>query len=149
MSEGTLPDVTVPDQNGDPVRIYDNLPAIIFFYPKAMTPGCTAEACDFRDRLAPLAEAGYSLFGASPDKPAANAKFVEKERLTYPLLSDEDHSLAEALGAWGIKKNYGKEYEGLIRSTFVVEAGGEISHAFRNVRAKGHAERVVKALVES
>lgn len=147
MSEGNLPDVTLPNQDGAPVRLHDHLPAVIFFYPKAMTPGCTAEACDFRDRLEPLNEAGYSIFGASPDAPAANAKFVEKERLTYPLLSDEDHALAEALGAWGIKKNYGREYEGLIRSTFVVDADGAITHAFRNVRAKGHAERVVRELV--
>ncbi len=146
MSEGTLPDVTLTDHEGNPVRLHDHLPAVLFFYPKAMTPGCTTEACDFRDRLAPLQEAGYQVFGASPDAPSANARFVEKEHLTYPLLSDEDHSLAEALGAWGMKKNYGKEYEGLIRSTFAIEADGTISHAFRNVRAKGHAERVVKAL---
>lgn len=146
MSE-TLPDVTLPDHEGQPVRLRDHLPAVIFFYPKAMTPGCTTEACDFRDRLEPLRDAGYEVFGASPDAPPANAKFVEKERLTYPLLSDEDHSLAEALGAWGMKKNYGKEYEGLIRSTFVVSADGAITHAFRNVRAKGHAERVVRELV--
>ena len=148
MSEGTLPDVTLADHHGDAVRLYDHLPAVIFFYPKAMTPGCTTEACDFRDRLEPLSEAGYSVFGASPDSPELNAKFVDKERLTYPLLSDQDHSLAEKLGAWGIKKNYGKEYEGLIRSTFVVEKDGTISQAFRNVRAKGHAERVVNALTD-
>ncbi len=147
MSEGTLPDVTLTDHEGNELRLHDHLPAVIFFYPKAMTPGCTAEACDFRDRLEPLTEAGYSVFGASPDAPARNAAFVEKERLTYPLLSDEDHSLASELGAWGIKKNYGKEYEGLIRSTFVIEEDGTISHAFRNVRAKGHAERVVKTLL--
>lgn len=146
MSEGTLPDVTLPDHDGNQVRLHDHLPAVIFFYPKAMTPGCTAEACDFRDRLEPLREAGYSVFGASPDSPERNAQFVEKEHLTYPLLSDEDHALAEELGAWGMKKNYGKEYEGLIRSTFAVDGDGTISHAFRNVRAKGHAERVVKAL---
>lgn len=147
MSEGTLPDVTLADHRGNDVRLHDHLPAVIFFYPKAMTPGCTTEACDFRDRLGPLTDAGYTVFGASPDKPALNAKFVEKERLTYPLLSDEDHALAEELGAWGIKKNYGKEYEGLIRSTFVIDADGTISRAFRNVRAKGHAERVVKELL--
>lgn len=146
MTEGILPDVTLSSHEGQDVRLYDHLPAVIFFYPKAMTPGCTAEACDFRDRLEPLRTAGYTVFGASPDSPEQNAKFAAKERLTYPLLSDENHALADELGAWGIKKNYGKEYEGLIRSTFVVESNGTISHAFRNVRAKGHAERVVSAL---
>ena len=115
---------------------------VMFFYPRAMTPGCTVESCDFRDNYAAFAEAGYSILGVSPDKPASNKKFKEKENLNFDLLSDEEHSLAESLGAWGEKKNYGKVYEGLIRSTFVVDESGSVAHAYRNVRAKGHVERV-------
>lgn len=140
-----LPALTLSDHTGEPVSLGDVGKAVLFFYPKAMTPGCTTEACDFRDRYERLQAAGYEVFGVSPDKPDYNAKFVDKESLVYRLLSDEDHAFAESVGAWGEKKNYGKVYEGLIRSTVVVE-GGEITHAFRNVRAKGHAARVASEL---
>ena len=140
-----LPDLTLSDHAGEPVALGDVTKAVLFFYPKAMTPGCTTEACDFRDRYERLQAAGFEVFGVSPDAPDYNAKFVAKESLVYRLLSDEDHAFAEAVGAWGEKKNYGKVYEGLIRSTFVVE-DGTITHAFRNVRAKGHAARVASEL---
>lgn len=140
-----LPDLTLSDHTGTPVALGDVEKAVLFFYPKAMTPGCTTEACDFRDRYERLQAAGYEVFGVSPDAPGYNAKFVDKEGLVYRLLSDEDHAFAESVGAWGEKKNYGKVYEGLIRSTVVVE-DGEIAHAFRNVRAKGHAARVATEL---
>ncbi|WP_291277866.1 thioredoxin-dependent thiol peroxidase [Galactobacter sp.] len=119
---------------------------IVYFYPAASTPGCTREACDFRDNLASLAGEGYAVVGISPDSPAKIAKFVEKEGLTFPLLSDEDHAVAEAYGAWGEKKNYGKVYEGLIRSTFVVGQDGNLELAQYNVRATGHVAKLRRDL---
>lgn len=140
---------SLPDQDGNTVTNEDfagrNL--VMFFYPKAMTPGCTAEACDFRDSYGDLQEAGYDLVGVSPDPPSANAAFRDKEELTFPLLSDEDHDLAESLGAWGLKKLYGREVEGLIRSTFVFDGSGDMTHEFRNVKAKGHVARVTRDLL--
>ena len=118
----------ITDQDGNQVNLsdYAGTSLIVFFYPKAMTPGCTAEACDFRDNHRRLIDAGYEIVGISPDEPERNAKFREKEQLTFPLLSDPAHKVAEAFGAWGMKKNYGREYEGLIRSTFVIGPDGEI-----------------------
>ena len=144
------PAFTLPDESGSPVSLSDfagrNL--IMFFYPKAMTPGCTTEACDFRDRAASLLSAGYSVVGVSPDPIDRLQKFREKEALVYPLLSDEDHAVAVAYGAWGTKKNYGREYEGLIRSTFVVGADGNLDRVYRNVRATGHVARVARDLLD-
>ena len=107
---------------------------ILYFYPKASTPGCTKEACDFRDNLASLKSLGYVVLGVSPDSQSAIARFSEKESLPFPLLSDTNHAVAEAYGAWGEKKNYGRVYEGLIRSTFVIDEQGVISVAQYNVR---------------
>ena len=115
---------------------------VMFFYPRAMTPGCTTESCDFRDSYTEFAEAGYEIVGVSPDPPSRNKEFKEKEGLNFDLLSDEEHELAESLGAWGEKKMYGKVSEGLIRSTFVIDEDGKIEEAYRNVRAKGHVDRV-------
>lgn len=145
-----IPDFTLADDSGLPVSLgnFAGSRLIMFFYPKAMTPGCTTEACDFRDNYDGFLEAGFAIVGVSPDPPAANARFKEKEGLSFPLLSDEDHLLAEQLGAWGVKKNYGKEYEGLIRSTFVVGPQGTLEVAYRNVRATGHVARVVRELLE-
>jgi peroxiredoxin Q/BCP len=144
------PAFTLPDETGSDVSLadYKGRKLVMFFYPKAMTPGCTTEACDFRDRADALLAAGYSVVGVSPDPIERLAVFKKKESLTYPLLSDADHKVAEALGAWGMKKNYGREYEGLIRSTFVVDDKARLSHAYRNVRAKGHVERVTRDLLE-
>lgn len=122
---------------------------VMFFYPRAMTPGCTTESCDFRDSYSEFAEAGYEIVGVSPDPPARNKTFKEKEGLNFDLLSDEDHRLAESLGAWGEKKLYGKVSEGLIRSTFVVDEDGNLTEAYRNVRAKGHVDRVKADLLSS
>jgi peroxiredoxin Q/BCP len=115
---------------------------VMFFYPRAMTPGCTTESCNFRDSYDEFMEAGYDIVGVSPDKPSLNRKFKEKEGLNFDLLSDMDHTLAESLGAWGEKKNYGKVFQGLIRSTFVVDESGSVVEAYRNIRAKGHVDRV-------
>ena len=132
------------NQDGEPVSDTDfkGTKYVMFFYPRAMTPGCTTESCDFRDSYQELAEAGYSIIGVSPDPPSRNKKFQNKEDLNFDLLSDEDHLLAESLGAWGEKKLYGKVSKGLIRSTFVVDENGSIVEAYRNVRAKGHVDRV-------
>jgi thioredoxin-dependent peroxiredoxin len=120
---------------------------VMFFYPRAMTPGCTMESCDFRDTYSEFADAGYEVIGVSPDPPSRNRKFKEKEGLTFDLLSDADHELAEALGAWGEKKLYGKTMEGLIRSTFVVDEQGELEKEYRNVKATGHVARVKEDLL--
>lgn len=137
------------NQDGDQVSSDDlaGKKYVMFFYPKAMTPGCTVESCDFRDSYSEFTDAGYEILGVSPDAPSLNLKFKEKEGLNFDLLSDEDHSLAESLGAWGEKKNYGKVYEGLIRSTFVIDESGEVETAYRNVRAKGHVARVKEDLL--
>lgn len=119
---------------------------IMYFYPKAFTPGCTAESCDFRDNHESLSAAGYQILGISPDEPKRLAEFKSEHNLSFPLLSDEDHSIAKAYGAWGTKKNYGREYEGMIRSTFAIEADGTIERAWYNIRAKGHAARVTQEL---
>lgn len=141
-------DFTLPDQDGQPFSSADHRgrKLIVFFYPAAMTPGCTAEACDFRDNYAALQQAGYGLVGISPDAPAKNARFREKENLNFPLLSDTDHKVAEQFGAWGPKMLYGKESVGLIRSTFVIGPDGDLEREFRNVKAKGHVARLTADL---
>jgi peroxiredoxin Q/BCP len=139
----------LPNQDGEMVSSQDfrGRKLILFFYPKAMTPGCTAESCDFRDSFEEFREAGYDILGVSPDAPQRNARFREKEGLNFDLLSDEDKVLATALGAWGEKKNYGKVFNGIIRSTFVVGPDGETLHAWRNVKATGHVARVKSELL--
>ncbi len=143
-----LPKFSLTTQSGAPVTDADIGRAILFFYPAASTPGCTTESCDFRDSYDRFSEAGYEIYGVSPDPPAANAEFKAEHGFPFDLLSDEDHALAEALGAWGVKKNYGREYEGLIRSTFVVGESGEIEKVYRNVKATGHVARVAADLLE-
>lgn len=139
---------TLPDQDGQPFSSTDHLgrKLIVFFYPAAMTPGCTAEACDFRDNYRALQEAGYELVGISPDAPSKNARFRQKEGLNFPLLSDTDHTVASQFGAWGPKTLYGKESVGLIRSTFVIGSDGELERQYRNVKAKGHVARLTEDL---
>jgi thioredoxin-dependent peroxiredoxin len=119
---------------------------VVYFYPKAMTPGCTTQACDFRDSLDSLQAAGYAVLGISPDAPERLAKFAERDGLTFPLLSDPDHTVLEAWGAWGEKKNYGKVFTGVIRSTVVVDPAGVVELARYNVRAKGHVAALRTAL---
>lgn len=140
---------TLPDHEGNPVSAsdLDGRRVILFFYSKAMTPGCTTEACDFRDSYDDLLAAGFDIVGVSPDPPERNARFREKEGLPFPLLSDLDHELAGQLGAWGTKKLYGKEVEGLIRSTFVLGPQGEVEREYRNVKATGHVDRLRRDLL--
>jgi thioredoxin-dependent peroxiredoxin len=142
------PDFILQDKDGKEVRLQDfrGRNTIVYFYPAASTPGCTKQACDFRDSLASLQGAGYEVLGISPDSAKTLAKFADTEGLTFPLLSDEDHSVAEAYAAWGEKKNYGKTYMGLIRSTIVVDPEGKVTLAQYNVRATGHVAKLRKDL---
>jgi thioredoxin-dependent peroxiredoxin len=142
------PDFTLPDADGKPVALsdYRGRRVIVYFYPAAGTPGCTKEACDFRDNLAELGDAGLDVLGISPDKPAKLAKFRDAEGLTFPLLSDPDREVLTAWGAFGEKTMYGKTVTGVIRSTFVVGADGTIEEALYNVRATGHVAKLRKDL---
>jgi len=119
---------------------------LIYFYPKAFTPGCTTEACDFRDRYQTFSDAGYVIIGVSPDEPKELSRFRDEYNLPFSLVSDPDHEIAEAFGAWGTKKNYGREYEGLIRSTIAIDADGTVTAAWYNVKATGHAERIERSV---
>ncbi len=117
---------------------------VVYFYPKAFTPGCTTEACDFRDSHERFQAAGYEILGVSPDSFERLAEFRAEHSLPFSLLSDPDHTMSDVFGAWGTKKNYGREYKGIIRSTIVANAAGIIEHAWYNVRAKAHADRVAR-----
>lgn len=143
------PQFTLLDQDRNPVSLSDfsGQRVLVFFYPRAMTPGCTMQACDFRDSYRELLDAGMAVVGISPDPPERLSEFRQKENLPFPLLSDTDHAVADAFGAWGAKKLYGRQTVGLIRSTFVLSPEGEVEHAFRNVRAKGHVGRLKRDLL--
>ncbi|GAA3354903.1 MULTISPECIES: thioredoxin-dependent thiol peroxidase [Saccharopolyspora] len=142
------PEFSLPDADGKTVALadYRGRSLVVYFYPAASTPGCTKEACDFRDSLAVLDDAGFDVVGISPDKPEKLAKFRDAEGLTFPLLSDVDKSVMTAWGAFGEKKNYGKVVQGVIRSTFVVDPDGKINKALYNVKATGHVDRLRKDL---
>ncbi|WP_375384773.1 thioredoxin-dependent thiol peroxidase [uncultured Microbacterium sp.] len=135
---------TLVDQDENSVSLADlrGQNVILYFYPAAMTPGCTTEACDFRDSMGSLAGSGYTVLGVSRDEPSTLREFRERDGLTFPLLSDPDHAVHDAYGAWGEKMNYGKLVEGVIRSTFVIDAEGRIVHALYNVKATGHVARL-------
>lgn len=146
----TAPRFSRRDHTGATVTSDDfaGMGLVIYFYPRAFTPGCTTESCDFRDRYEHFLASGYEIVGVSPDPCEKLARFRDEHALPFPLLSDVDHAMAEAFGAWGIKKNYGREYEGIIRSTFVIDDAGAVTNAWYNVRAKGHADRVQRELGE-
>jgi len=142
------PDFTLPDSTGAAISLsdYRGQRVIVYFYPAAGTPGCTKQACDFRDNLAELNGAGLTVLGISPDKPAKLAKFVAEEGLTFPLLADENREVLTAWGAYGEKQNYGRTVMGVIRSTFIVDADGKIEKPMYNVRATGHVAKLRKDL---
>ena len=119
---------------------------VLYFYPKDNTPGCTTQACDFRDNIGRFADRGYKVFGVSPDSLKSHAKFRGDHDLNFTLLADPDHEVAEAFGVWREKTNYGRTYTGLVRSTFFVDGEGKIEQIHDNVRAKGHVERLVRGL---
>src|SRR5882757_6754733 len=145
------PAFSLSDADGKTVKLSDfkGRKVIVYFYPAASTPGCTKQACDFRDSLAQLNDAGFDVLGISPDKPEKLAKFRTAEGLTFPLLSDPDRTVLKAWGAYGEKQNYGKTIMGVIRSTFVVTPEGTIGKALYNVKATGHVARLLKDLAEA
>ena len=142
------PTFSLADADGNTVKLSDfkGRKVIVYFYPAASTPGCTREACDFRDNLRDLNDAGLDVVGISPDKPAKLAKFRDAEGLTFPLLGDEDRSVLTAWGAFGEKQMYGKTVTGVIRSTFLIDPEGRIEEALYNVRATGHVAKLRKDL---
>lgn len=142
------PDFTLQDQDGKTVSLADfrGSKVVLYFYPAAMTPGCTTQACDFRDSIASLSGAGYTVLGVSRDEPAKLAEFRERDALPFELLSDPDAQVHRAYGTWGEKMNYGKVVEGVIRSTFVIDEQGTVTKAMYNVKATGHVARLRKEL---
>jgi peroxiredoxin Q/BCP len=142
------PDFTLPTDSGDQLSLKDlrGRKVVLYAYPAAMTPGCTTQACDFRDSLASLQAYGYEVIGISPDAPAKLAKFRERDAITFPLVSDQDKSVLVAYGAFGEKKNYGKTVQGVIRSTFVIDEEGVIERALYNVKATGHVAKLRRDL---
>ena len=144
----SAPDFTLPTDDGGTITLSElrGRKVIVYFYPAAMTPGCTTQACDFPDNLASLRAQGYEVLGISPDKPEKLAKFREKESLRVTLLADPDKAVLEAYGAYGEKKLYGKTVVGVIRSTIVVDESGNVERALYNVKATGHVAKIIKDL---
>jgi peroxiredoxin Q/BCP len=144
----TAPAFTLPDADGKPVSLAEHLgrKVIVYFYPAALTPGCTKQACDFTDNLDQLAGAGYDVIGISPDKPEKLAKFREKEQLKVTLVADTEKEVLRAYGAFGEKSLYGKTVVGVIRSTVIVDEQGKVEHAFYNVKATGHVAKLLRDL---
>jgi thioredoxin-dependent peroxiredoxin len=144
----TAPDFTLPDADGKDVALsdYRGRKVVVYFYPAAMTPGCTKQACDFRDSLDSLAAAGYAVLGVSPDKPDKLAKFRDRDAVTFPLLSDPSKATLQAYGAFGEKTMYGKKVTGVIRSTFVLGEDGKVEIAQYNVKATGHVAKLRRDL---
>ena len=142
------PDFRLPDSTGTVRSLADfrGKHVVVYFFPSAGTPGCTKQACDFRDNLAELNDAGFTVLGISPDNPAKLAKFADDEGLTFPLLSDESREVMTEWAAYGEKLNYGRRVMGVIRSTFVVDPDGKIAKAMYNVRATGHVEKLRRDL---
>lgn len=142
------PEFKLLNQDGNELGLKDfaGKKVILYFYPKDNTPGCTTEACEFSELWDDFARKNAVIIGVSPDSVASHEKFIDKFKLRHILLSDADKAVCKAYGAWGLKKNYGKEYEGLIRSTFVIDEGGKIAAIYKNVKAKEHAAKVLQAL---
>jgi peroxiredoxin Q/BCP len=142
------PAFSLPDQDGNKVSLKDLAggPAVVYFYPADDTPGCTKEACQFNENLAAFNRSGAKVVGISPDGAAKHQRFRDKYGLTFPLLSDPEHTVMEAYGAWGEKTLYGKKTTGVIRSTFLLDGKGVILRAWYNVRADGHAAKVLEEL---
>ena len=146
LKEGsTAPDFVLMDQNEQAHSLsdYRGKRIVLYFYPKDDTPGCTTEACEFRDDYDAYAEAGAVILGVSPDSPKSHKKFKEKYNLPFTLLSDETHEVLEAYGVWGAKKMYGKEYMGVFRTTYVIDEDGNIVKVFEKVSPKGHSQAIL------
>ena len=144
------PEFCLPNQDETEICLRDLAGkwVVLYFYPKDNTPGCTTEACDFTNELEEFEELDAVILGVSPDSPKKHRNFIEKKNLKITLLSDEDKEVLKAYGAWGLKKMYGKEYEGVIRSTFIINPEGQIAHEWKKVRVKGHIEEVKNKLKE-
>ena len=142
------PDFSLPDENNVTRRLSDfrGKPVVLYFYPKDDTPGCTTEACNFRDDYTSYVKAGINILGVSPDTPKSHAKFKKKFDLPFPLLADEGHKICDAYGVWGPKKMMGREYQGVLRTTFLIDANGSIAQVFENVRPAEHSTEVLGAL---
>jgi peroxiredoxin Q/BCP len=151
VAEGSpAPDFTLPDQDGSEVSLADlkGTTTVLYFYPRADTPGCTTQACSVRDHSADYAKAGVRVIGISPDPVAAIKKFADKQSLGFTLLADEDHAVAEKYGTWVEKSMFGKKYMGVQRSTFIIDADGKVARVFEKVSPKTHDDVVLKALAE-
>jgi peroxiredoxin Q/BCP len=149
LQEGaTAPAIEMKTDTGEDFRLsdYRGRKVVLYFYPKADTPGCTTEACEFRDAIEDFRGIDAVIIGSSPDTPKAQAKFKEKFNLPFTLLADEDHSVAETYGVWAEKSMYGKKYMGVERTTFIIDGDGKIRRIFRKVKPAGHAEEVKAAL---
>ncbi|WP_368652698.1 thioredoxin-dependent thiol peroxidase [Ornithinibacillus sp. 4-3] len=144
-------DFTSVNQNGEEIKLSDfkGRHVVLYFYPKDMTPGCTTQACDFRDHHESFKELDAVIIGVSPDPVQRHQKFIEKHDLPFHLLADEDHQLAEQFGVWQLKKTFGKEYYGIVRSTFVIDKDGILQKEYRNVRVKGHVEEALQYIREN
>ncbi len=143
------PDFSLPASTGETISLKDYLGkkrVVLYFYPKDNTPGCTKEACSFRDNLPSIQDKDTVVFGVSPDSLKSHDKFIEKFELNFPLLADEDHAIAEAYGAWGEKSMYGKKYMGIIRKTFVIGKDGKLEHVFHKVNAAEHGTEILNLL---
>jgi peroxiredoxin Q/BCP len=149
IEEGTTaPDFELASDAGDRIRLSDlrGKPVVLYFYPKDDTPGCTTQACGIRDVYGEFERAGAVVLGVSPDEAESHVEFKAKYDLPFTLLADPDHAVAEQYGVWGEKKNYGKTYMGIIRSTFVIDADGKFKKVMRNVKPDTHADKVLQAL---
>jgi thioredoxin-dependent peroxiredoxin len=144
----SAPDFTLPDENGTPRSLsdYTGKPLVLYFYPKDDTPGCTKEACAFRDDYSAYEEAGVTILGVSPDSPKSHVKFKKKYDLPFTLLSDEDHAVAVQYGVWGPKQYMGRSYEGVHRTTFLIDADGKIRRVFENVKPAEHSQEILEVL---
>jgi peroxiredoxin Q/BCP len=150
--EGQLaPDISLPASNGETVKLSDfrGKNVVLYFYPKDMTPGCTTEACDFRDRHQDFSDINTVVLGVSPDPIAKHEKFIEKHGLPFLLLADEQKEAAQAFDVWKLKKNFGKEYMGIERSTFIIDSEGKIAKEWRKVRVKEHINEVYQYIQEN
>jgi peroxiredoxin Q/BCP len=149
VSSGMLaPEITLPDETGVTRHLsdYRGSPVVLYFYPKDDTPGCTTEACNFRDDYAVYQQAGVVILGVSPDTSKAHMKFKEKYHLPFTLLADQDHKICDAYGVWGPKKMYGRSYEGVNRTTFLIDSQGKIIKVFEKVKPEGHSQEILAAL---
>jgi thioredoxin-dependent peroxiredoxin len=142
------PDFSLPDQNGNIVSLSDfrGKPVVLYFYPKDDTPGCTKEACSFRDDFSEYEKANVVILGVSPDSAKSHTKFISKYTLPFTLLADEDHKVCDLYGVWGRKKFMGREYDGVLRTTFLIDTDGSIKKVFENVKPEEHSQEVLAAI---